>query len=1407
MRKNFLSVVLLSAASRGALVIAATAASVAHAAPAVYFNDNLVAGENTFLATAAAADAAYNAAHPGATQNSTIFRIDLTNTTGSSFSVTDALTNTTVYVRTTRNGVLAPNNTTGDAGGDGFTGWSVAYTPGDFASAIAAGYTMSFFSDSSYSTPYLINAIGLNVSDWGTCCTLGNTTPNGGTADASQIYMQFNGSSPLLVGGISSPISGQEHFIAAIDDRNAFSSVTMVPNGRGEYFGAGGILTFSTLQLNSVPANSSVVTVGTPPPSTASNIDSVLDYGPDDVNTGVVNPVFDGGTLRLNQDGAITPDITITNLGGSIDTNGHDTVISGNITDAAGASGALIKTGAGVLTLEGSNTYSGGTNVLDGTLRGNTASLQGTIQNQAQLEFTQATDGTFSGQISGTGSLSKTGTGALILASAQAFTGTTDITAGTLVLTGTGSIASSSNVIVDGTLDISGTANGATVQTISGNGAVALGARTLTLANGGTFGGLINGSGGIELASGSTTFTGSNAYGGGTVIDGTATLLLAGDGNIGSGGVTVNGVLNIAGKTNGETVQSLTGGGTIALGNQSLTIANGGNFVGAIGGAGTVRFAGGTTVISGANNYSGGTNVATGASLVVTGAGQIGSGALTVDGQFDIASSNAGASARTLSGTGAITLGSHSLTVSGGGSFGGSIAGTGGLTVSGGTLALSGTNSFTGVLAIDGAQLSIANSASLGRGAITLGSGILQATADLATGLPVSLTSASSIVDTTTHNVTLAGAVTGGGTLNKFGAGTLTLAGPVSARGIDVQQGRLVMLTQPTASPDGDIYLRQGTSLVAGVDMTIAQRLHIAGSNAVIDTGANTVILTGVADGNACLTKTGVGKLNLMAAASNSIGACIQQGTLSFNNVFDGQVTVEANGTAGGSGRINGNVQVMGTLAPGNSPGRLVVQGSVTQMAGSTFSVDVDGATAGIGAGHYDTLALLGANSVYRAAGTLQIKLRGITGDATNSFTPVIGQTFQIVTAEGGVTGTYTTLAQPTQDLPANSRFDVLYGANSITLAVTANSYAKLAAGSTINAVNVGSAVDTVRAAAGAMPATTGSRFAMQLVGLSASQVVGVLHQAAGEIHADSMDVLLRANRLGSAAVSEHLAGIVGDMSDQPIGRRIWGTVTHDGGHVDGNNQAGRYDSRVNGMTMGIDTSIGSGLVAGVGFGYSQSKVDAGSLGNSKVSSYKGFAYANWQRAGSFVNAIVQAGADRYHIDRRVDLTSGSLALSSDPKGASWSADVEAGHRFDIRGVAIVPSAGMAYDSIDRDALTERGDEMVRLNFGDANRNALLGRASVRVSTSVSLGTMVMQPYALAMMTHEFDDRATVLKAGMVGTGFSVGAAAAGTNALKTGAGVELAVSRGVSLRVGYRYTLLQNASANSVDGGLSIRW
>jgi outer membrane autotransporter protein len=98
--------------------------------------------------------------------------------------------------------------------------------------------------------------------------------------------------------------------------------------------------------------------------------------------------------------------------------------------------GALDKLGTGTLTLRGTNSYEGGTQVLAGRLRGDAGSLQGGIGLIAgtSLEFNHDSDGTFVGSVSGNADVVKTGNGQLVFDSAQPYSGETRIEGGTLRL-------------------------------------------------------------------------------------------------------------------------------------------------------------------------------------------------------------------------------------------------------------------------------------------------------------------------------------------------------------------------------------------------------------------------------------------------------------------------------------------------------------------------------------------------------------------------------------------------------------------------------------------------------------------------------------------------------------------------------------------------------------------------------------------------------------------------------------------------------------------------------------------------------------------------------------------------------------------------------------------------------------
>jgi len=139
--------------------------------------------------------------------------------------------------------------------------------------------------------------------------------------------------------------------------------------------------------------------------------------------------------------------------------------------------------------LAGANTYAGGTTVSAGTLTGTSSSLQGDITNSTTVVFDQATTGTYAGNLSGSGALAKVGSGTVILAGVNTYSGPTTITAGTLSIAGDSSLGILPGSFTPGHL----TLNGGTLATTADF--------TLPSNRGLTFG---TSGGTLEVASGTT---------------------------------------------------------------------------------------------------------------------------------------------------------------------------------------------------------------------------------------------------------------------------------------------------------------------------------------------------------------------------------------------------------------------------------------------------------------------------------------------------------------------------------------------------------------------------------------------------------------------------------------------------------------------------------------------------------------------------------------------------------------------------------------------------------------------------------------------------------------------------------------------------------------------------------------
>jgi fibronectin-binding autotransporter adhesin len=487
---------------------------------------------------------------------------------------------------------------------------------------------------------------------------------------------------------------------------------------------------------------------------------------------------------------------------------------------------------AGIIVGEGSPTFTGGTLTFTGTSPG--------------VQVASGSTATINSQIAGSNGLTKTGTGTLIVGNtANAYTGATVVSAGTLLL-GTGNVipdSSALSVASGATFDLNWS-NNETVGSITGAGAINIRSNTFTVGGDNTsttFSGSIGDSGAygtlVKQGTGTLTLSGNNTYTGLTTIN--------------SGTIVAASSTALGGSTYGNTIATgaalqLQGGITLTEG--SFSVSGTGT-----GGTGALSNLSGSNTLDAAVNLTGNTTISSAA------------GNLTVSGQVDLGSGNI------------LTVGG-----SGGTDFSGAINNSSAITKTGsGTLTFSGSsaNSFSGALNINDGTVVLAKSAgtnATGGGAINIGDGVGAAgsavlslgasnqIADYTSQLTVNsdgkfaLNNFSEAVNTiagtgqidlgtsgylnvgvSSGSSAFGGSITGTGTLEKSGSGTLTF--------------------NSSFTFSGTLLLSGGTVALNGNTLTVGT-LHITG-NTVIDFGSSSASVLNVSsfiiDSGAILTVTG----------------------------------------------------------------------------------------------------------------------------------------------------------------------------------------------------------------------------------------------------------------------------------------------------------------------------------------------------------------------------------------------------------------------------------------------------------------------------------------------------------------------------------------------------------------------
>ncbi len=292
---------------------------------------------------------------------------------------------------------------------------------------------------------------------------------------------------------------------------------------------------------------------------------------------------------------------------------------------------------------------------------------------------------------------------------------------------------------------------------------------------------------------GTAILSGENAYSGGTtIIDGTTVEVTNSNpevsSSIGTGVLTLDDGILKAG------ANDLTFDNAVTLTSNGGTFDSNGNILtwsGVISGdGGLTKVGAGTLILAGTNTYAGGTLI-DGGTLGIGANGALGSGGVTMQPgtilQFE-ASGIALENAIALNANPTIDTGSNMDAISG------VISGSGGLTkIGSGTLILAGENTYAGGTLLDVGTLGIASNGALGAGALAMAPGtILQFEADGLTLPNAIVLNADPTIDTGSNTDTISGVISGSGSLDKIGSGTLILTAANTYSGpTDVQEGTL----------------------------------------------------------------------------------------------------------------------------------------------------------------------------------------------------------------------------------------------------------------------------------------------------------------------------------------------------------------------------------------------------------------------------------------------------------------------------------------------------------------------------------------------------------------------------------------------------------------------------------------
>lgn len=488
-------------------------------------------------------------------------------------------------------------------------------------------------------------------------------------------------------------------------------------------------------------------------------------------------------------------------------------------------------------------------------------------------------------------------------------------------------------------------------------------------------------------------------------------------------------------------------------------------------------------------------------------------------------------------------------------------------------------------------------------------------------------------------------------------------------------------------------------------------------------------------------------------------------------------IQVASGATFGSAGTVIADIDVRGTLSPGASPGTMTVDGDVTFRTGSNLLLEVSPTVS-------DLLNISGVMTIEN----------GATVDITGVLQEAPGALLDLVVADGGIEGRFTTI----------NKSDTVFGfvvQNGNRLQIRSEFENDASYPSNIRA-SIDYSNEVLRSGYGVQAYTSALNILTDASG-RANQIA--FAQLTPEAYASALHVGTEAAMTLSESARQMTA-----FAPAHGGLFVFGQAVLGDSKV--------RSSKQTGASAGSNST--DGVYAGVGYGFgegSQVGVFVGSLdttqrlrgldAETKTDGFAVGAHANTNIGGFGLHAMIA------HIGSDAVTTRQIAAASSAAVGRydlnSWVADLTVDYGMAVGDVRIAPRLGLTYVSTKRDAIAESGAGDFALSVGGKRMQGLYGDASLQLSTTFETDGVLITPYAVAGYRFTLDGASATAAGGYTGApgaGIRVDGARNPHGAANLAAGASVDIAPSVRVNVGYSRDLT-SSDRGTLSGGLSIRF